>query len=148
MGAVAPSLYQITRYTLSPGMGGVTSQGILATPPATAWASDTRTATESRNVNHRSVRQFIVHSCTGWLFGYAIPYSVTVKHQWREKLTADTGSLSSCFCFVRQKWTQAGCFYQTKSALPLSKPFLFYIITFLANYLYCFRILGVAMHFM
>jgi len=86
MGEAAPSLYQITRYTLSPGMGGVMSQGILATPPATAWASDTKTATESRNVNHRSVPQFILHSCTGCLFGHAIPNSVTKEHYWREKL--------------------------------------------------------------
>jgi len=85
MGEAAPSLYQITRYTLSPWMGAVISQGILATPPATASASDTRTATESRNVNHRSVPQFILHSSTGCLFCHSIQNSVTMEHQWREK---------------------------------------------------------------
>jgi hypothetical protein len=63
IGERAPSLYQITRYTLSPGMGGAISQAIFATPPATACASDTRTGTGERRMNHKSVPQFLTHTC-------------------------------------------------------------------------------------
>lgn len=38
MGRSAGSLYQITRCTLSPGIGGTTSQGNCAIFPATACA--------------------------------------------------------------------------------------------------------------
>lgn len=39
IGASASSLYQITRWSLSPGTGGSTSHGNWAVPPATASAS-------------------------------------------------------------------------------------------------------------
>lgn len=45
MGRSMESLYQMTRWTLSSGTGGVRSQGSSAVNPATASAATTSTAT-------------------------------------------------------------------------------------------------------
>lgn len=53
IGDERPSLYQMTRYTTSSAIGGVILHDSMATPPATASASLTLTATNDIvQVNH------------------------------------------------------------------------------------------------